>query len=142
MSELFPFIDMEETEVENESEELELYKEIAWDFENNIPLIKDGDFVILEGNEALKVWIFKTLHVNRYEYMIYTWDYGNELESLFGQGYSKELIQAEAKRYLEECLLVNEYIKSINNIEVNLDDNILSTSFSVTTIYGELEVSI
>lgn len=141
MSELFPFIDMESIE-ENQSEELELYKEIAWDFENNIPLIKDGDFIILEGNEALKVWIFKAIHVNRYEYIIYTWDYGNELESLIGKGYSKELIYAESKRYLEECLLVNEYIKSVEGIEVEFKERALSLNFRVVTVYGELEVSV
>lgn len=141
MNELFPFIDMEPIE-ENQSEDLELYKEIAWDFENNIPLIKDGDFIILEGNEALKVWIFKAIHINRYEYIIYTWDYGNELESLIGKGYSKELIYAESKRYLEECLLVNEYIKSVEGIEVEFKERALSLNFRVVTVYGELEVSV
>lgn len=138
MSDLFPFIDMNITQgpVNN----LELFKEVAWDFENNIPLIKNGDFIILEGNEALKTWIFKALHVNRYENIIYTWNYGNELQSLIGKGYSRELIYAEAKRYIEECLLINKYIKSIDYVEIDFKENLLSINFKVTTIYGSLEV--
>ena len=72
---LFPFIsNTDEIKVDNS---FPMYKEVAWDFKNNIPILENGDFKIVEGNEAIKVWILKTLLINRYEFEIFSWDYAD-----------------------------------------------------------------
>ena len=51
---LFPFIsNTDDIKVDNS---FPLYREIAWDFKRNTPIIQNGDFKIVEGNEAIKVW--------------------------------------------------------------------------------------
>ena len=94
---------------------------------------------IVEGLEAVKVWIWLVLQTPRYRYYIYTWDYGNEFEDLIGKGYTEEYIEAEAQRMTEDCLLVNENIQSITEFSVNMAGDTLTVSFTANTIYGEIE---
>ena len=46
---------------------LPLCREIAWDFEKNIPIFQDGKPLEVTGLEAVKVWIWKALHTARYQ---------------------------------------------------------------------------
>ena len=59
--------------------DLPLFKEIAIDFKSGEPILKDGEFIILEKTEALKVWVWKTLKTERNRYLIYSENYGNDL---------------------------------------------------------------
>ncbi|EQK42780.1 hypothetical protein C672_1724 [[Clostridium] bifermentans ATCC 638] len=142
MSDLFPFISPASVENVVTKKELPLYKEIAWDYENNKPVIENGDFKIVEGNEAIKIWIYKALLTPRYLYKIYSWDYGCELRELIGKGYSKGLTKEEAKRYVKEALLINEYILEVDVKEVILNSDVLKVNMNIKTIYGESEVII
>jgi len=120
----------------------EMFREIKWDFENNVPVYKNGSPVIVEGGEAVLVWAWKALHTPRYRHEIYTRDYGNEAESLIGQPYSEELKRAEAARYVEECLLINPYILSVSNVSVEFSDGAMNISCTIKTVYGEVEISV
>lgn len=94
---------------------------------------------IVEGKEAVKVWIWLALQTPRYRYYIYTWDYGNDFEELIGQGYTEEYILAETQRMTEDCLLVNKYIQGITEFSVSMTGSTLTISFVADTIYGEIE---
>ncbi len=94
---------------------------------------------IVEGKEAVKVWIWLALQTPRYRYYIYTWDYGNEFEDLIGQGYTEEYIEAEAQQMTEDCLLVNEDIQGITEFSVSMEKDTLTVSFTVDTLYGSIE---
>ena len=65
MSSIFPFLNSGVDKPQMPSE-LILFEEIAWDFDNNTPLIIDGEFKKLQKNDALKVWIYKVLKTERY----------------------------------------------------------------------------
>lgn len=134
MSELFPFFD---ADIAEETENLPLYQEIAWDYVKNCPVIKNGEFVLVTGNEAIKSWCYRSLQTKRYGHEIYSWDYASELDNLIGINYSKSLIQAEAERYVKECLLINPYINSVTNISSEFQDGLLSISCELNTIYGQ-----
>lgn len=126
---LFPFITYEENTVENNP--LPLYKEVG------------KGLKIVEGNEAIKIWIYRALQTPRYQYEIYTWDYGSELLSLIGKAYTKGLTQSEASRYIKEALLINPYILDVNVISTSFDGDILSANVRVKTIYdGEVIVNV
>ena len=132
---LFPFISgTDEIKVDNS---FPMYKEIAWDFKKDTPIIQNGDFKIVEGNEAIKVWILKTLLINRYEFEIFSWDYGSELISLIGKAYTPSLTKEEAKRYIKEALEINPYIINIDVVDVSFSDSILRGEVKIKTIYGE-----
>ena len=48
---------------------LPLFKEYAYDFANNCLLLKDGQTYLADGNEALRIWIFKALFTERFRYV-------------------------------------------------------------------------
>ena len=137
---LFPFIsNTDDVKVDNT---FPLYREVAWDFEKNTSIIQNGDFKMVEGNNAIKVWVYKALLTPRYNYSIYTWDYGSELLDLIGKAYTPSLTKSEAKRYIEEALLINPYILEVNVLDTDFKDGILSANVKIVTIYGESEVTI
>lgn len=139
---LFPFIDIDEETIGEQTEELPTPTEYAWDFEKNDFILRDGRFVIVEGLEAIKIWIYKTLQTPRFRYAIYSDDYGQDLEDLIGSDFSKAAIESEVKRMLFEALMVNPYIESIEDVEVSFDGDILGISCIVITPYGEVSVNV
>ena len=137
---LFPFVsNIEENIVNNQ---LPMYKEVAWDFDKDIPVIENGELRIIEGNEAIKVWVYKALLIQRYQNLIYSWDYGSELMDLIGKAYTPSLTKEEAKRYIKEALEINPYILEVNISEIDFKDSVLSADIKILTIYGESEVKI
>ena len=117
-------------------------KEYAWDFEKNDFKLKDGKFQIVEGTEALKIWIWKALKTSRVAYPIYSDAYGQELEKLVGKGLSKSLAESEAKRLTLECLKENEHILSIKNFKVSKDKDLLNIIFTAITDCGEVIIDV
>lgn len=117
-------------------------KEYAWDFEKNDFKLKDGKFQIVEGTEALKIWIWKALKTSKYTSSIYSDAYGHEFESLIGKGLSKSLAESEAKRLTLECLKDNEHILSIKNFSVDKNDDTLSITFTAVTDCGEVTIDV
>lgn len=144
---LFPFIDdyeEDDVDIESTQEDLPLLKEVAWNFEEDKPIINsNGEVEFVAGVEALKIWIYKAIKINRYEHEIYSWDYGCEINELIGESiYSREHIELESQRYIEECLLINPYINSISFDEINYNDGIVNATFQVDSYYGEVDISV
>lgn len=122
--------------------DLPMFKEYAWDFDNDGFIIQDGELVVLQGNEALRVWIYKTLKTQKYRYLAYSFYYGNEFEQLINKGYDKELVSIELKKFVEKCLLVNEYITSIDSVDLELEDEKLIGTINLTTVYSSMETEV
>lgn len=129
---LFPAYIEDEEIVEELTEELETPREFGIDFTTG-----QLTGIIVEGVEAIKVWIYFALQIARYRYFICSWEYGNEIEDLYGKGYSAEHLESEISRMIEECLLENEYIEKVvvENTEYKLGK--LKAKATVTTIYEE-----
>lgn len=133
---MFPF--EEENEDENlEEEEQKVPKEYEIDFEKGKLTGR-----IVEGSEAIKTWIWLALMTQRYRYLIYSWDYGTEFEDFIGETHSKEYINSEARRMVEECLSVNPHITGIENFECELRDENIAIRFKVLTVYGEEDIDV
>lgn len=137
---IFPIIDPSASAAE--AEPLPLFREIAWDYETNAPIFRQGKPVEVTGSDAVRVWIWKALHTTRFRHEIYTWAFGCEFENLIGQAYTDELKEAEAARYFRECLMINPYVMAVKNIDVSFADGRLTVSGSVETIYGEVDASV
>ena len=129
---LFPAYIEDEEIVEELTEELETPREFGIDFTTG-----QLTGIIVEGVEAIKVWIYFALQIARYRYFICSWEYGNEIEDLYGKGYSAEHLESEISRMIEECLLENEYIEKV--VVENTEDKLgkLKAKVTVTTIYEE-----
>lgn len=141
MAALFPFFG-DAAEEERQGEDMPLYKEVAWDFENNIPMLENGDYKIVTGKEAVKTWAYKALRTDRFRYLIYSFDFGSELENLIGTNYTPSLTKAESVRYVEETLLINPYIQNISDVEVDFENTTLFISGVLHTIYGDIEMGV
>lgn len=129
-------------ETTQEGEELLLCKEYAWDFDKNKFILENGKFKVVEGNEALKVWIWKALKTERYRHLAYSWNYGHELDSLVGKGLSNAALKLEVERYIKEALLINPYLKDIYNLNITIEGAKLDIAFTVSTVYGEANISV
>lgn len=126
-----------------EKKELPPFKEYAINFDTLDPL-KNGDRLVeLNGNEALKVWIFKALKTKRNFYGIHSGSYGNNLDEHIGTIYQESVKNALIISEIKDCLLVNPYILDCYNFDLsyNSDDNHLEVSFNISTVYGESEVN-
>ena len=89
------------------------------------------------GLEAVKQAVYKVLNTERYDYLIYSWNYGVELKDLFGRPIS--LIYSELKRRIEESLLNDDRIKSVENFSYEKKKGTLSVEFTVVTTEGNFE---
>ena len=118
-------------------------KEYAWDFENNCFLYDtDGKHRIVEGDEAIKIWVYKALNTERFRYLAYSWQYGIELRPFIGKVMGVQQRYSEIKRVIVECLMVNPYIKSIDTIDIQHESDTVNISIMMTTIYGEVNVDV
>jgi Protein of unknown function (DUF2634). len=134
---LFPTYIEEDQDLETYVEANQTPKEYEIDFET-------GQLTgnIVEGIEAIKVWIWLAMRTARYRYVVYSWDYGNELEDLIGKGYTDEYIKSEVERMVEDALLVNENISSVTGFEVTRNIDKISVSFTANTLYGEVNINV
>lgn len=120
----------------NENNTPELLKKYAIDFEKEEILIDDkGKFTIVEGLEAVKVRCFLALKIQRNRYLIYL-DVGNNLKSLIGK--DLDYINRNIKSMLEEAL-IDEYVKSIEDIKTSQEGNKVTVEFTINSIYGSYE---
>lgn len=95
---------------------------------------------IVEGIEAIKMWIYLTLHTPRFKHTIYPWSHGNEVQDLIGMPYTLDVKESEAERMTKEALLESPYITAIENFNVDFSGSTISLSFTANTDYGSLEV--
>ena len=96
----------------------------------------------MEGDEAIKIWIYKALSTERFRYLAYSWQYGIELRPFIGKVMGVQQRYSEIKRVIIECLMVNPYIKSIDSVEITHKGDSVSISIVISTIYGEVSVDV
>lgn len=137
-TEEFPFLT---TTRLTSTQNLPIFKEYAWDFENNCFLYDgNGNHIMLEGNEAIQVWIYKAFKTERFAYLAYTWRFGFEGKEMIGKVIGVKERRSELKRGVIECLMVNPYIRSVDKVEFVETENgrNLALNIELTTIYGRL----
>lgn len=119
-------------------------REFKYDFKTHEIILVNGSAQWVEGLEAIKIWIFKTLLVQRGKYMAYSFNYGQDYEDLIGSGLSAAALTSEAKRMTEEALFDNENIIKIEEFEANIGKDKVELSFIAVTQYGNatMEVNI
>ncbi|WP_270943171.1 DUF2634 domain-containing protein [Romboutsia lituseburensis] len=86
--------------------------------------------------EALKQSIDLILSIERYKYPIYSWNYGIELNDLYGEHVS--YVIPELERRIREALLQDDRITAVDNFKFETNKNIISTQFIVHSIYGDI----
>lgn len=87
--------------------------------------------------EALKQAIYLILNTERYEYLIYSDDYGVELKGLIK--IDKDIAESEYKRRIKEALVQDERIDNVDNFIFSYKKDGIDINFTVFSIYGEFE---
>jgi len=106
------------------------------DFALDIPNARMNGSV--EDLEELRQAIYFILNTERYEYLIYSWDYGVEFVDLIGQPHS--YVIPELERRITEALEQDDRIRSESNFTFEKSDKKkLHVTFVVNTIFGNIE---
>ena len=103
---------------------------------NNCLLLKSGQTYLVEGNEALRIWIYKALTTERFRYTAYDADFGSEIDTLIGSPLNSDIAKSELKRFITEALMVNPYIEELGNFQITQTGSGVKAEFDCTTIYG------
>lgn len=132
---VFPFT-VDVPELEDRAEELPVFRELAYDAENNRLYRKGCRPYLLEKDEALQIWIYKALKTKRFVWQAYTHAYGSEVEDAVGISNDPDIIDSEIRRYITETLMVNPYLQELSDFQFKHDGDTVTVSFLVTTVYG------
>lgn len=92
-----------------------------------------------DGLDALKQAIYKVLNTERYEYPIYSFNYGVELESLLGK--DPIYVQIELKRRIRECLFRDDRITEVDNFMFEVNGDEIKCTFDVHSTFGNFTAS-
>lgn len=87
--------------------------------------------------EAVKQAIYLILNIERFEYLIHSWDIGVELADLIGRPISFCL--PEIKRRITEALVQDDRITVVENFEFDVNKGKVHATFTVSTIFGTIE---
>lgn len=92
----------------------------------------------VDGIEAMRQAVYKILSTQRYRYMIYSWNYGIELEDLFGEPVS--FVCPELERRIREALLWDSRIEDVGDFKFDTSKKgTVHAYFVVHTTVGDLE---
>ncbi len=88
--------------------------------------------------DSLKQTIYMILSTERYQYIIYSWNYGIELMDLFGEPVT--YVCPELERRITEALTQDERILSVDafSFDVSVKGKVHVT-FTVHTIFGDID---
>jgi phage baseplate assembly protein W len=98
-----------------------------------------------DEQEAMKQAIYKILNTERYKYVMYSWNYGVELEDLFGEPVT--YVVPELERRITEALTQDGRIQEVTDFEFDTSKRgTVHVTFVANTKYGgitaETEVNI
>ena len=94
----------------------------------------------IDGREAMKQAILKIVQTERFNWLIYSWNYGIELNAAVGKSYP--VFASEIKRVLTEALLADARITEIKDFAVSrTGKRTAEVSFTAVTVFGEVEVT-
>ena len=88
--------------------------------------------------DAIAQACYKILNTERYQYVIYSWNYGIELQDLFGKPIP--YVDSELPRRIKEALTQDDRINSVEDFELSYDKGNVLAKFTVKTNLGNIEM--
>ena len=89
-----------------------------------------------DGLEAVRQAAMKILETERFEFLIYSGNYGSELANL--PGHHSSYVRTEFARRIREALMQDDRIKDIQDLEIDIRGDEAIASFTVVSIYGDV----
>ena len=91
---------------------------------------------IIDQVRAVEQAVFMILNVERYEWLIYSWNYGFEKQSLIGK--PVDYCIPEIERRVREASLQDDRITAVENFQFEVNKKHVLTTFTVVSIFGEI----
>lgn len=88
--------------------------------------------------QAVEQAVFLILNVERYQWLIFSWNYGVELHNLIGK--DPEYCLPEIERRVREALLQDDRITTVQDFQFEINKKQVLTTFTVVSIFGEINV--
>ena len=88
----------------------------------------------IDGIEAVKQAIYKILNTERFDYIIYSWNYGVEIKNLIGQHASYAV--PELERVITEALLQDDRIEEVTDFNFSINKSKIVITFKVISTEG------
>lgn len=88
--------------------------------------------------QAVEQAVFLILNVERYQWLIFSWNYGVELHNLIGK--DPEYCLPEIERRVREALLQDDRITAVQDFQFEINKKQVLTTFTVVSIFGEINV--
>jgi hypothetical protein len=102
-----------------------------------LDITSEAIYGFTDGLEAMKQAIYLILNIQRYEYLIYSWNYGVELQDLFGQPVS--FVIPELKRRITEALMQDTRITDVSDFSFEVSKGKVHATFTVSTTFGDVQ---
>lgn len=90
----------------------------------------------IDEREAMEQAIHKILQTERYRYAIYDWNYGIELEELYGKNVT--YVIPEMKKRIEDALLADDRVTAVTDFSFAQEKESVTVEFLVHTIFGTI----
>lgn len=87
---------------------------------------------------AIEQACYKALNTERYQYVIYSWNYGIELQNLFGKPIP--YVFSELPRRIREALVQDDRIKEVTNFDLSHERGDVLAVFDVITERGTIRM--
>ena len=118
--------------------EIEEYEYGNETYKINMSQNGDNDSIesFINDLDSVKQTIYLILNTERYEYNIYSWDYGIELVDLVGQPIS--FVTAVLPGRIEEALTQDDRIEQVKDFKFTKQKRKLQVTFTVVTNIGEI----
>lgn len=93
----------------------------------------------IDGAEAMKQTILKILLTERFDFLIYSWNYGTELKAVVGKSF--QVLSSEIKRVISEALLADSRITDVVDFNVRqIDKRSVDVAFTAETVFGAIPI--
>lgn len=91
----------------------------------------------IDGLDAVRQAVYLILYVERYDWLIYSWNYGVELIELFGK--ESSFVIAELERTFKEAIMQDTRVSDVKDFEFDITKNNIFVEFTVVSVFGEFD---
>ena len=117
--------------------EIETEPSLTYAMKISQEISEDSIFVgRIDDVKAIEQAIIKIINTERYDYEIYSWDYGIELKDLFGK--QIPYVMSEIKQRITDAVLADDRIEAVEDFEVErAGKHGIHCIFTAVTVQGD-----
>lgn len=117
-------------------ERFEIEEQSTMTYKMNMEEKSVGDYA--DGLDAVRQAVYKILMTERFEYIMYSGNYGIETVDLYGQELS--YVCPELERRVREALMQDDRIKSVDDFSFDTEKRgAVRAAFTVHTVFGDFK---